>query len=253
MSRFICWTPLIQVEMKTSHPKFISAPILTGCQIQMKNTWAVVSIYYHFLLKKYNKREEKVSRYICSTETHSNLMDLNKFYKCIQLVIRGVNLKDIEDLDNFNWEPENVLVIVNPKSGNGKAFHIFKTIVSRMLDLLCMRYKLLVTSYSGHARSYASREHLTSYEGGIILISGDGLYSEFINGVMERTDRKTVCRVPLSIIPAGTNNTLSGSLLQYRGEHTKKKYAPVNCMFAFIKGRSAQFTESRREYKLRYL
>ena len=52
----------LQVEMKTSHPKFISAPILTGCQIQRKDKLAVISIHYHFLLKKHNNREEKVSR-----------------------------------------------------------------------------------------------------------------------------------------------------------------------------------------------
>ncbi|XP_075239891.1 sphingosine kinase 1-like [Convolutriloba macropyga] len=216
-------------------PSFISAPVLTGCVINSFPNYSIISIYFYILIRRGNNRVERVTRYHYPMGPLENKQALNKFYKAIQLVIRGADLGTIRNIETIQWQPEKVLVLLNPRSGKGQSMKVYQTIVTPMLRQACMEAKLVVTSYKNHASDYALRERLDIYSS-ILLVSGDGLYHEFLSGLMERKDRQDAGRVPVSIIPTGSNNTLAGSILRYRGEHTKKKHAAVNCMFAFIKG-----------------
>lgn len=52
---------------------------------------------------------------------------------------------------------------------------------------------------------------LDDYEG-VALVSGDGLVSEFIQGLVERTDRERALKFPILHIPGGTGNGLAASV-----------------------------------------
>ena len=59
----------------------------------------------------------------------------------------------------------------------------------------------------------AVHAQLPNYDG-IVIVSGDGLVYEVINGLMKREDgAAAVGRMPIGILPAGTGNGLAKSLL----------------------------------------
>jgi len=61
--------------------------------------------------------------------------------------------------------------------------------------------------------------------GGIIIVSGDGLLHEIIQGIFQRIDAFDAIKIPLGIIPAGTGNGLARSLAHI----TKQKYDKSKC------------------------
>jgi sphingosine kinase len=68
----------------------------------------------------------------------------------------------------------------------------------------------------------------------IVTVSGDGVIHEIINGFLQRPDaRDAIKKVSLGIIPGGTSNSLSISML---GE--KLGFDPVHTSLQVIKGRS---------------
>ena len=46
----------------------------------------------------------------------------------------------------------------------------------------------------------------------VVIVSGDGLVSEFIRGLLNRHDRKRALKLPILHIPAGTGNGLAASI-----------------------------------------
>jgi sphingosine kinase len=53
---------------------------------------------------------------------------------------------------------------------------------------------------------------------GVIVVSGDGLVYEVINGLMDRVDWDTAIKMPLAQIPGGSANGLASSLCYLSGE-----------------------------------
>ncbi|KAI6657301.1 Sphingosine kinase 1 isoform X2 [Oopsacas minuta] len=63
-------------------------------------------------------------------------------------------------------------------------------------------------------------------------MSGDGLVSEALNGLVSREDAKNALQIPIGIIPCGSGNTLIGTILCYSHED----YSILNAAFVFVKG-----------------
>ena len=70
-----------------------------------------------------------------------------------------------------------ILVIVNPKSGAGRARESFQTRVAPVLAEAELPYELHVTRHPGDARHIARSRDLDLYRA-IIVIGGDGLLFE---------------------------------------------------------------------------
>ncbi len=47
---------------------------------------------------------------------------------------------------------------------------------------------------------------------GIVIVSGDGLIFEVLNGLMLRDDRDEALKLPLGIIPGGSGNALASAI-----------------------------------------
>lgn len=92
-----------------------------------------------------------------------------------------------------------VHVILNPKSGGGRAVRLRDEIVrelsARGLDII-----LEETRSAGHARELAS-EAAASGASLIVAAGGDGTIHDVANGLL-----RSGSRVPMAIIPAGTGN-----------------------------------------------
>lgn len=66
----------------------------------------------------------------------------------------------------------------------------------------------------------------------VVMVSGDGVIHEVINGFLQRPDAETVMkRLPLGVIPGGTGNALSVCLL---GEQLG--FDPVHTALQVVKG-----------------
>ena len=107
---------------------------------------------------------------------------------------------------------KRLLVMVNPASGAGRAALIFQQHVSPLLTEAGIDVTLFVSSSSGGAREYVKSVDLRRHFDGIVIISGDGLIFEVVNGLMSREDGLQAIQTPLGIIPGGSGNGLAFSI-----------------------------------------
>ncbi|KAI1283820.1 Sphingosine kinase 2 [Halotydeus destructor] len=117
----------------------------------------------------------------------------------------------------------SLLVLVNPASGPGKAVDIFTQQVSPVLAESGLKYEVMITKAANEAHDYVMNtvDLMTKYDG-LVIVSGDGLLYEVINGIMKRDDSDLVIKMPIGIIPGGSGNALAHSI----NHSTKDK---INC------------------------
>ena len=102
---------------------------------------------------------------------------------------------------------KNILLIVNPVSGNKKS-KIILADVQNKLKSNNMTFKVIETEYKGHIEKILKSHNLQTIDC-ICIIGGDGSFHEAVNGLMLREDK---LKKPLGIIPAGSGNSLSRDL-----------------------------------------
>ncbi|XP_054287468.1 sphingosine kinase 2-like isoform X2 [Macrosteles quadrilineatus] len=106
-----------------------------------------------------------------------------------------------------------VLVLLNPKSGQGKGRDVFQSRVVPLLTEADVNYDLHVTRYADDARTLVRSLDIYQYGGGLIAMGGDGILFEIINGMMERLDWETAFqKLKLGIIPCGSGNGLAKTI-----------------------------------------
>ena len=88
------------------------------------------------------------------------------------------------------------------------------------------------TEYANHGTEVAESLDLENFDG-IVCVGGDGMVHEVIQGIMRRTDWKTVAsNLPIAVIPGGSGNGIARSLCEIKGEY----FNPLECCFLAIKG-----------------
>ena len=97
-------------------------------------------------------------------------------------------------------------MLINPRSGPGKARSIFDKTVAPLLEQSSIRYDVVVTTRCNHARDLiCGEEELANRWTDIIIMSGDGLLFEMLQGIFRREDWKDVIRkTRLGIIAGGS-------------------------------------------------
>ncbi|KAJ2782920.1 Sphingosine kinase 1 [Coemansia javaensis] len=105
----------------------------------------------------------------------------------------------------------NALVFLNPVSGKRKSLAIFESVVKPILAIGATKYTLKITESAGYASEFMRTQDLSPYSA-IVVVSGDGLLHEVLNGLLRRPDWATYRNIPLGIIPTGTGNGLARSL-----------------------------------------
>ncbi|XP_066443601.1 sphingosine kinase 1 isoform X1 [Eleutherodactylus coqui] len=135
--------------------------------------------------------------------------------------------------------PARYLVLLNPFGGTGKALTLFETHVIPMLTEANAHFTLLVTERPNQARELVQEQDLSTWDA-IVVMSGDGLMFEVINGLMERPDWATAIKKPVSILPGGSGNALAASINHYSGhQQVKGTKLLTNCAFILCKGHPA--------------
>eukprot|EP00850_Spirogloea_muscicola_P020112 SM000207S06187 [mRNA] locus=s207:141330:144158:- [translate_table: standard] len=130
------------------------------------------------------------------------------------------------------WQPplrrRRVLVVANPKSGNGRALRLYRRDVQPILELGGFDCTLVETLNAGHARKLAAAMDLSACPDGIVCVGGDGIVNEVVNGLLARKDAGSLLPVPIGIVPAGSDNSLAWSVLGIRD--------PLSAALAIVKG-----------------
>lgn len=105
------------------------------------------------------------------------------------------------------------LILVNPASGKGKAL---KVATEKLLPIMAeadIEHTLVTTEHQNHALEIVRDLNIEEYTG-VAVVSGDGLFHEVVNGLMQRTDAAiAVTRLALIPIPAGSGNSLAASII----------------------------------------
>ncbi|KAI4896378.1 hypothetical protein NFI96_003050 [Prochilodus magdalenae] len=107
-----------------------------------------------------------------------------------------------------------LMVLVNPLSGRGQAMALYTGPIQRMLTEAAVPHTLITTEHQNHAREVVRNADLSQWSA-IVILSGDGLLFEVINGLMEREDWEEAIRIPLGILPGGSGNALAASVHHY--------------------------------------
>lgn len=107
---------------------------------------------------------------------------------------------------------KKLLVLLNPKSGPGKAREIFQTKIAPILQEAEVPYDLQITKYAQYAREFVRTRNVYNWRG-IVTVGGDGVLFEVLNGMFERLDwQQALEEVPLGILPCGSGNGLARTI-----------------------------------------
>ena len=153
-------------------------------------------------------------------------------------------------------EGKRLLVIINPFAGTKQAQVVANRSIFPMLQQAGVEYEVLLTSYAGHARELVRQEASDRWKG-IVVVSGDGLMYEVLNGLFDREDwREALECLSFGIVPAGSGNGLSRSLsyLQREKFHlgTQDLSAAVNCARGSVRPMDLLYVETPMNGRLSF-
>ncbi|KAJ6630848.1 ATP-NAD kinase-like domain-containing protein [Mycena sp. CBHHK59/15] len=102
-------------------------------------------------------------------------------------------------------------VIINPHAGTRKGVSIFTKTVEPILRTAQCSLDVIHTTRSGHAHEIA-KNMILDFDA-LVIVSGDGLVHEVLNGFVSHEQPINAFRIPLAPIPTGTGNGLALNIL----------------------------------------
>ncbi|GME80328.1 unnamed protein product [Ambrosiozyma monospora] len=112
----------------------------------------------------------------------------------------------------------SILVIYNPKSGQGKSKVHLDEQIEPILKAAKCSYEIVKTTHCNHASEIARELDITKYDI-ILCASGDGIPHEVINGLYLREDRAAAfSKLVVVQVPCGSGNAMSLSCLGVSGK-----------------------------------
>ncbi|XP_015357218.2 ceramide kinase [Marmota marmota marmota] len=122
-----------------------------------------------------------------------------------------------ELLERLSSRPKHLLVFINPLGGKGQGKQIYERKVAPLFTLASITTEVIVTERANQAKETLCEVSMDKYDG-IVCVGGDGMFSEVLHGLIERTqrsagvDQNQFCAklVPsplrIGIIPAGSTD-----------------------------------------------
>ncbi|XP_007574075.1 sphingosine kinase 1 [Poecilia formosa] len=218
-----------------------------GCRAYREDDKADPSAYfaaYFYPLRKRRwmtsapsrQRVEQCFRLAALQDPHANLEEAEKWARAVrERSARQQRLRD-DVLLNSLPHPCRILLFVNPQSGKGQALTLYNSHIQRMLNEAGVIHKLIITERQNHARELVKDVDLSQWDA-LVIMSGDGLLHEVINGLLERPDWEEAVRTPLGILPGGSGNALAASVHYYSGvSQVRGEELLVSCGFLLCRG-----------------
>ncbi|XP_038567221.1 sphingosine kinase 2 [Micropterus salmoides] len=207
---------------------------LVGCSCPRAPAPPLLVLYWYPPGKRRKgvSRRRQVRAYLAESRPEAE-----KWSAAVQCLLRGVTVTaDTEFSRSLLPRPRRLLLLVNPFSGRGQAMQWCQTHILPMIREANISYNLIQTERQNHARELI-REILLPEWDGIIIVSGDGLLHEVINGLMERPDWEQAIKIPVGILPCGSGNALAGSVNHNAGyDMCLREPLLLNCCFLLCRG-----------------
>lgn len=109
-------------------------------------------------------------------------------------------------------DTRKVLILLNPKSGSGKARETFQQRVAPIFVEAEIPFDLQVTKHANYAREFVRNKDVFMWRY-IVVVGGDGIYYEVVNGLFERPDwDRAIDEIGIGIIPCGSGNGLARTI-----------------------------------------
>ena len=119
--------------------------------------------------------------------------------------------KDNEEVDAFEPSNKHFLIMINPAGGKGKAEQMTDRDVLPIMHEAGFTFEKLITTHQGHAEELAQNIDPVKYDA-LVLVGGDGLFHEVVNGLMKHSHKSILKSLPLFQLPGGSGNCVAGSL-----------------------------------------
>lgn len=179
---------------------------------------------YAYILKKNRRsggRRERTTitlRFRSFDKYEDNNREAQKWRAAIKLLL-GDDFQTVTSesgIVSLSYPPlrdaRKVLVILNPKSGSGKARETFQQRVAPIFVEAEIPYDLHVTKCANYARDFVRTRDVFAWRY-IVVVGGDGIFFEVVNGLFERPDwERAVDELALGIIPCGSGNGLARTM-----------------------------------------
>ncbi|XP_069551906.1 sphingosine kinase 2 [Brachyistius frenatus] len=207
---------------------------LVGCSCPRSPAPPLLVLYWYPPGKRRKgvSRRRQVRAYLAESRPEAE-----RWSAAVQCLLRGVIVTaDTEFSRSLLPRPRRLMLLVNPFSGRGQAMQWCQTHILPMIREANISYNLIQTERQNHARELIREISLPEWDG-IIIVSGDGLLHEVINGMMERPDWEQAIKTPVSILPCGSGNALAGSINHNAGyDMCLREPLLLNCCFLLCRG-----------------
>ncbi|KAF0045463.1 hypothetical protein F2P81_001992 [Scophthalmus maximus] len=207
---------------------------LVGCSCPRAPAPPLLVLYWYPPGKRRKgvSRRRQVRAYLAESRPEAE-----RWSAALQCLLRGVTVTaDTEFSRSLLPRPRRLLLLVNPFSGRGQAMQWCQTHILPMIREANISYNLIQTERQNHARELIREISLPEWDG-IVIVSGDGLLHEVINGLMERPDWELAIKIPVSILPCGSGNALAGSVNHHAGyDMCLREPLLLNCCFLLCRG-----------------
>uniref|UniRef100_A0A3P9HZZ2 sphingosine kinase n=1 Tax=Oryzias latipes TaxID=8090 RepID=A0A3P9HZZ2_ORYLA len=207
---------------------------LVGCSCPRSPAPPLFVLYWYPPGKRRKgvSRRRQVRAYLAESRPEAE-----RWSAAVQCLLRGVTVTaDTEFSRSLLPRPRRLLLLVNPFSGRGQAMQWCQTHILPMIREANISYNLIQTERQNHARELIREVSLSDWDG-IVIVSGDGLLHEVINGLMERPDWEQAIKTPVGILPCGSGNALAGSINHNAGyDMCLREPLLLNCCFLLCRG-----------------
>ncbi|KAK4877073.1 hypothetical protein RN001_009579 [Aquatica leii] len=200
---------------------------------------AYLYIYSYILRANRNKRERTTItlRFRSFDKYDENYKEAQRWRTILKKLIRGEEVTNV-NITDYNIthikEDRRLLILLNPKSGVGKGRTLFQKKIVPILQEAEIPFDLHITKFANYAREFVRSCQLFQWTG-VIVVGGDGLLFEVINGIFERWDwSEAIKHISFGIIPGGSGNGLARSIAHCCGE----PYSPPSLPAALAATRS---------------
>ncbi|KAF5269962.1 hypothetical protein FQR65_LT05761 [Abscondita terminalis] len=184
---------------------------------------AYLYIYSYILRPNHNKRERTTItlRFRSFDKYDENYKEAQRWRCVLKKLIRGDEVVNV-NLTDYNIthvkEDRRLLILLSPKSGAGKGRALFQKKIVPILQEAEVPFDLHITKYANYAREFVRSCQLFQWSS-VIIVGGDGLLFEVINGIFERWDwSEAIKHISFGIIPGGSGNGLARSIAHCCGE-----------------------------------
>ncbi|XP_011630564.1 sphingosine kinase 2 [Pogonomyrmex barbatus] len=203
-------------------------------QYDEHDTSAYLYIYAYILKKmrmKGTMRRERTTitlRFRSFDKYEDNLREASRWRLAIKCLVANVPVpKNLMSPSHGNLETlvgacpgENrkLLVLLNPKSGPGRGRETFQKRIHPILSEAEKSYEIQITKCPNYAREFVRTKDIYQWSG-LLMVGGDGIVFEVVNGLFQRPDwEKALRELPLGVIPCGSGNGLAKSIAYAKKE-----------------------------------